>query len=216
MGLILDTSSPTCAGHQHAEIDALVSHVESVYARFYASQLAFINSNLRPAAPLLEIDDADQEPLDHLDAYLPTLSWTLPGYSLSGAGAYRVVIPLCSEHVLKINPGEINHNALEAEAWFSVPDNLLPLFVPVIAVAPGAEPRWLIAARAEPLAITPENDEMALSIGLMIGSIEDLHAANLGRLHGSLVLLDYGHSDNDLESLRREFAHDLYPVELVG
>jgi hypothetical protein len=215
MSLISDTVSDSCAGHLDTEVEALVTHVQDIYSRFYAAQIAFINANHPLQAPLTVIDDNDEEPLHHLESYFPDLSWTPPGYPLLGAGAYRVVIGLCSEHVLKVNPGEVNHNALEAETWFSIPDNLLPVFIPVIAVAPGSEPRWLIAARAQPIAVTKENDEMALSIGRMLGSIEDLHAGNLGRLHGSLVLLDYGHTDNDLQAILQEFANDPYPVELV-
>jgi hypothetical protein len=216
MSLIEDTVSATCAGHDSTEIDTLVTHVCSVYSKFYAAQLAFINSHRLHQPPLSVIDDEQEEQLGHLDAYHLGLEWTPSGYPLLGAGAYRVVIGLCDEHALKINPGTINHNALEAQVWFSIPDNALPLFVPVIAAATGVEPRWLITARAEPIALTPENDEMALSIGRAIGAIEDLHAANLGRLHGFLVLLDYGHTDNDLEALLREFADDPYPVELIG
>lgn len=215
--LIPDTTSPTCAGHSEAEVQSLVLHVEDVYARFYAAQLAFLNSNRSDFSmpPLVEMDDRYEESLEHLDAYLPSLSWTLPPYPLLGAGAYRVVLGLCAEHVLKVNPGEVNHNVPEVAIWFSAPDNLLPIFVPVLAVAPGDAPRWLIAQRAEPIAVTPENDEMALSIGRMLGSIEDLHAANLGRLHGALVLLDYGHTESDLQALLQEFASDPFPLELI-
>jgi len=215
MGLILDTTTDTCKGHTEAEVKALAGHVGQVYGQFYQAQLGFINAHRLNKPPLTEIDDAQEERLDHLDAWLPHLSWTLPGYDLLGAGAYRVAIGLCDEHALKVNPGEVNHNDLEAQTWFSIPDNLLPVFVPVVAVAEGPDPRWLIAARAEPLAINQANDEMAQGLGRMLG-LEDLHAGNLGRLHGSLVLLDYGHTMGDLESLIREFEDDPSAVELIG
>jgi hypothetical protein len=218
MSLILDTVSATCAGHTEEEVKVLTDHVCLVYKKFYQAQLATLNSSLPKDGQIDVIDDDHELTLDKLDSYdLGPLfcSWTKPGYPLLGTGAYRAVIGLCDEHVLKVNPGEINHNALEAETWFSIPDNLLPVFVPVIAAAPGAEPLWLITARATPLEINPVNDEMAEGIGRMLG-LEDLHSGNLGYFNGSLVLLDYGHTMQDLEVLLSEFASDPFPVELIG
>ena len=212
-------ASTTCPGHSQAEIDTLVDHICAVYKRFYVSQLATLNANWPEALPITIIEEGDEEPLDQLSYYDlgPAFSsWTLPPYPLLGTGAYRVAIGLCDDHALKVNPGAINHNAFEAATWSSLPDHLRSIFVPVLAVAPGPEPSWLIAQRAQPLLRTPDNDYLAQQIDELLNGIEDIGTHQLGRLHGALVLLDYGHDASDLSALSRQFPDPSAPLSLFG
>jgi hypothetical protein len=186
--------------------------------QFHQAQLDTLNANEGDNEPFTEIPEGDELTLDQLDYYdlgPGFRSWTIPPYAFLGAGAYRVAIGLCDEHALKVNPAQINHNAFEAATWASLPDHLKHLFVPVLAVAPGPSPAWLIASRAVPLEPTRDNDYLAEQVYLHLDGLEDIGVHQLGHLGDRLVILDYGHNASDLSALLRQFADPEVPASLL-
>lgn len=211
--------SPSCPGHSDQEISTLVTNVLSVYARFYAAQLATLNANDPQEPSLTVIPEGDEEALDQLSYYdlgPAYSSWTLPPYPLLGSGAFRVTLGLCPEHALKVNPGLTNHNVQEAALWTALPEHLRPLFVPVLLVDPADPPLWLIAQRAQPLIIDRDSDFLAEQFSHLLDGLEDLHSGQLGRLHGALVILDYGNLNDDFSALLRQFPDPSAAVSLLG
>jgi hypothetical protein len=82
-------------------------------------------------------------------------------------------------------------------------------------VATGDQPAWLIAERAQPLVIDKDSDYLAEQVYQHIDGLEDIGSAQLGYLHGRLVLLDYGNPNDDLQAFLRQFEDPLAAASLL-
>src|ERR1035437_1611852 len=163
-----------CLGaHSRDEIDSVVAHV------FYVAQCA------------AEDEEVEIDELDLAETKVRGLRWAPKGYRHLGNGQSRVVVALCSQHVLKIDVMG-NQNLEELQYWRQA-DKISKLYLcPILKAHMSPRCEWLLMARCKLI-----ND---LHFDLLQETLtnEKLHAKadlvfqNLGYLDGEIVVLDYG------------------------
>lgn len=189
----------------------LVAHAKAVYADFCLLQLQDINTSRTSwhQSPLLVLPPRMEANLWELGAYRSgrqRLRWAPIPYRLLGAGAYRIAVALCPEHVLKINPSPlINHNLRERQVWRSAPSSLKDMLIPILLAHRSPMPSWLLTARARPLLATL-SPALRKRYRLLKKIFSDLHEDNLGWSHSRLVALDYGDPAKSLSHILQD-AH---------
>lgn len=186
-----------CEGHDEAEISKVIAYMVGEHARAQAEYAEWHWQKPGPA----RVDD------------LVMADWIGPdGHDFLGAGAERVVVGLCLEHVLKIDFGvEVSHASSRNElaVWDKADAELRELLCPIFDYGEQQGVSWLLMGRAWPLDEMAEAEREDLEAAAeskwnRLEGIRDLRSENWGEYRGRMVIVDYGESSPEAVRLAEE------------
>ena len=166
---------PPCSGHPRHQLRHVVAHTLTLWETECA-QYQLTHGG--------EIPRCDE--LEHV-------GWAPEPLELLGTGSDRIVIGLCPEHVLKIDPYWWSSSTTEVSVWRHASPELRDLLCPVLQTGEWSKARWILAPRCRPVpAISRQRLNQLLTIR---GLADHLWPANLGLLGDRVVVIDYGTQD---------------------
>lgn len=125
---------------------------------------------------------------------------TLAERTILGVGAYRVVLELCQEHVLKVEPGGSYSTRWETKIWNSASEETRQKLCPIIDFEIRKNGSWVLMPKCKNIAQMTQ--AVLDKFEDMFSWFTDIHGDNIGKLDKRWVAIDYGYTDNPKKTNR--------------